>query len=157
MGTCQACGGGGVVPPSSVEVTWISKQYWVSGQSGVCLLTRDWNGECDEVLPDASISSGPIWPFSGVRVWSSIWMVAPNFWSSRSIDWVAINAEQSTVSWNCRISLFRLGTKAHARKFPNCLCSISTRQLELLLWRAGLTAQHRQDSPIFFKQLNYCA
>ena len=42
-------------------------------------------------------------------------------------------------------------------KFPNCLCGISTRQLELLLWRAGLTAQHVQDSPIFFIQLNYCA
>ena len=26
-------------------------------------------------------------------------------------------------------------------KFPNCLCSISTRQLELLFWRAGLTAE----------------
>ena len=31
-------------------------------------------------------------------------------------------------------------------KFPNCLCGISTRQLELLLWRAGPTAQHMQDS-----------
>ena len=40
-------------------------------------------------------------------------------------------------------------------KFPNCLCSISTRQLELLLWRAGPTAQHMQDFPIFFIQLNY--
>ena len=40
-------------------------------------------------------------------------------------------------------------------KFPNCLCSISTRQLELLLWRAGPTAQHMQDSQIFFIQLNY--
>ena len=40
-------------------------------------------------------------------------------------------------------------------KFPNCLCSISTRQLELLLWRAGLTAQHMQDFPIFFIQLKY--
>ena len=40
-------------------------------------------------------------------------------------------------------------------KFPNCLCSISTRQLELLLWRSGPTAQHMQDSPIFFMQLNY--
>ena len=40
-------------------------------------------------------------------------------------------------------------------KFPNCLCGISTRQLELLLWRAGPTAQHTQDSRIFFIQLNY--
>ena len=45
---------------------------------------------------------------------------------------------------------------ANARtKFPNCLCSISTRQLELLLRRAGLTAQHLQDCPTFFIQLNY--
>ena len=28
------------------------------------------------------------------------------------------------------------------RKFHNCLCGISTRQLELLLWRTGLIAQH---------------
>ena len=40
-------------------------------------------------------------------------------------------------------------------QFPNCLCSISTRQLELLLWRAGLTAQHMQDSPIFLIQWYY--
>ena len=30
-------------------------------------------------------------------------------------------------------------------EFPNCLCSICTRQLDLLLWRAGPTAQHTQD------------
>ena len=43
----------------------------------------------------------------------------------------------------------------HCDKLPNCLCGISTRQLELLLWRA------RSDSPtysqvctIFFIQLN---
>ena len=40
-------------------------------------------------------------------------------------------------------------------EFPNCLCSISTRHLELLLWRAGPTAQHMQDSPILFIQLKY--
>ena len=40
-------------------------------------------------------------------------------------------------------------------KFLNCLYSISTKQFELLLWRAGLTAQHTQGGPIFFIQLNY--
>ena len=40
-------------------------------------------------------------------------------------------------------------------KFPNCLCSISPRQLELLLWRAGPTEQHLQDCVLFFIQLNY--
>ena len=44
MGACQVCGGGGVAPLSVVEVTWISKQYWVSGWLGVCLLARDWDG-----------------------------------------------------------------------------------------------------------------
>ena len=38
---------------------------------------------------------------------------------------------------------------------PQLSVSISTRQLELLLWRAGPTAQHMQDFPIFFIQLNY--
>ena len=39
-------------------------------------------------------------------------------------------------------------------KFPICLYGINTRHLELLLWRAGLKAQHTQDCPIFFIQLN---
>ena len=40
-------------------------------------------------------------------------------------------------------------------QFPNCLCSISTRKLELLLRRTGPIAQHMQDCPIFFIPLNY--
>ena len=71
-GTCQACGDDGVVPPFAVEITCISKQYQVSGWSGVCLPAGDWDGEWDGTLPDASHSLGPFQPFSGVRVWSSI-------------------------------------------------------------------------------------
>ena len=37
-------GGGGVVPPSSVGITCISKQYQVPGQSGVGFLAGDWDG-----------------------------------------------------------------------------------------------------------------
>ena len=40
-------------------------------------------------------------------------------------------------------------------EISQCLCGISTRQLELLLWRAGPTAQHLQYYLIFFIQLNY--
>ena len=40
-------------------------------------------------------------------------------------------------------------------KFPTYLCSISTRQLELLLWRTGPTVQHLQDYLIFSIQMNY--
>ena len=43
----------------------------------------------------------------------------------------------------------------NGQKFPNSLCGINTRQLELLLWRTGLTAQHFQDCPIFYILLNY--
>ena len=44
-GTCQACGVVVLVPQSLVEITCISKQYQVSGQSGIGFLTRDWGGE----------------------------------------------------------------------------------------------------------------
>ena len=47
------------------------------------------------------------------------------------------------------------GSGQQKMKFSNCLCSISTRQLELLLWKAGLTAQHLQDCPIFLLELSY--
>ena len=55
----------------------------------------------------------------GVRVWPSIWSVAPDFWPSRLLDWVAIDTEMSTVSWNYQISPFRLSTMAYARKLRN--------------------------------------
>ena len=118
-GTYHACGGSGVVPPSSVKITWMSKQYQVSGQSGTCLLTGDWDGELEGVLPDASISLALFWPLGGMRVWPSVWMVAPDFWSSRSLDWVAISAEMLTISWNYQISLFNLGAKAYSKKLRN--------------------------------------
>ena len=73
-GTCQACGDGGDVPPYSAEITCISKQYRVSGLSGVNFLTRDWDGEHDGVLLNASVSSGPFQPLGGVREWPSVWI-----------------------------------------------------------------------------------
>ena len=57
-GTCQACGGGGVVPPSLVEITCISKQYQVSGQSGVGFLAGHHDGEWEGMIANASMSSG---------------------------------------------------------------------------------------------------
>ena len=71
--TCQACRGDGVVPPSLVEITPISKKYKVSGKSGVGFLTRVWDGEREGALPNASVSSGPFQPLGGVRVWPSVW------------------------------------------------------------------------------------
>ena len=78
---------------SSVEITCISKQYRVSGWSGVGFLARDWDGECDGVFPNASGSSGPFQPHVGVRVWPSVRMLISGFKSSRSLDLVAIDTK----------------------------------------------------------------
>ena len=95
-GACQVCGGGGVVPTSLVKITCISKQYHISGWSGAGFLTTgDWDGEQDEVLPNASVSSMPFWPPCGVRVCPSVWMTTPNFCSSRLLDLVVIVTEYS--------------------------------------------------------------
>ena len=67
-GTCQTCGGGGVVPPFLVEITCISKQYQVSGQLGVGFLAGDWDGEWEGVLQNTYVSSGPFQLLSGIRV-----------------------------------------------------------------------------------------
>ena len=71
-GACQACGGGGVVPQSLVEITCISKTIPSPWQSGDGFLIGDWDDEQEGVLPNASASSGPFWPLGGVRVWPSV-------------------------------------------------------------------------------------
>ena len=76
-GACQACGGGGFILPSLVNVTCISKQYM--SLRPVSFLAGDWDGEYDGVLPNASRSSGPFWLLGGVRVWPSVWILTPGF------------------------------------------------------------------------------
>ena len=77
-GTCQICGGGGVVPPSLVEITCISNNTEPQG-SQVLVSLLEMDGEWEGVLPNASVSSGLFWPFGGVRVWPSIWILTPDF------------------------------------------------------------------------------
>ena len=91
---------GGVIPPSSAEITCISKQYQVPGWSGVGFLTGDRDGEHDVVLPNASVSSGPCWLLSGVKVWPPIWILAPVFWLSKLLDLMAVDSETVAVNWN---------------------------------------------------------
>ena len=78
----------------------ISKQYWVSGKSGVGFLAGDWDGEHDGALPNSSKSSGPFWPLGGVRVWPSGWILIPGFWSSRLLDLVATDMKTVAMNWN---------------------------------------------------------
>ena len=97
---CQACGGGGVTLQSWVDVTCISKQYQVSSQSCVGFLAGDWDGECNGVLPNASGSSGPFQLLGVVRLWPSVWILTPGFWSSKSLNLAAIDMKTGAVNWN---------------------------------------------------------
>ena len=122
--TCQACGGGGIIAPSPVEIPCVSKQYRVSGQLGFGFLTTDCDGEHDGVLPNTSVSSGPFWPPGGVRVGPSVWILAPDFWSSKLLDLWTLTQKQWP--WiETLVSLFSSSTRAHARKLRNNWAYIS--------------------------------
>ena len=83
---------------SSVETTSISKQYRVSGQSGVGFLAEDWDGEHDGALPNASGFSWPFQVFVGVRAWPSVWTLISGFKSSRSLALAAIDMKTMVVN-----------------------------------------------------------
>ena len=90
-GAIQTWGSRGAAPISLVRVTSIPRQYWVSGQPGNSCLAGDWDGEWEGALPDAPVSSRPFWLLGGVRVQTSVWRLAPDIWSSKSLDLVAID------------------------------------------------------------------
>ena len=100
IGTCHTWVGGGIAFSSSVEITCISKQYRVSGHSGVGFLDRDGDGEHDGVLPTTSVSSRSFQLLIGVRVWPSVWILISGFKSSRSLNLVAIDTKTLVVNWN---------------------------------------------------------
>ena len=97
---CHMWGGGGIALSSSVETTCISKQYQVSGWSGVGFLARDQDGYCDGALSNASGSSGPFWPLAGARVWPYICILTSGFKWCRSPDLVAIDTKTVVMNWN---------------------------------------------------------
>ena len=96
IGTCHICVGGSDAPSSSVETICISRQYQVSGQLG--FLTGDWDSDQDGVFPNGSGSSGPFQLLGGVRAWPSFWILVPGFFSSRSLNMVAIDMKTVAVN-----------------------------------------------------------
>ena len=96
IGTCHVCDGGGAALSSLVETTCFSRQYQLSGQLG--FPTRDWDGDWDRVLPNASEFSGLFWLLGGVRVWPSLWIFIPGFCLSSSLDLAAIDMKTVTVN-----------------------------------------------------------
>ena len=103
-GAVQAWGSGGTAPVSLVNVTCIPKQCLVLGWLGGSLLAGDQYGEQEGELPDTPISSGSFWLWDGMSMWPSIWRLAPDIWSSKSLDLVAIDMMVVAMNWNSRTS-----------------------------------------------------
>ena len=81
-------------------VTYIPRQYWVSGWPGDGCLTRDQDGEWEGALPDVPFSPRLFWLLGGVRAQPSIWRLAPVIQSSKLLDLVAIDTTVVVVNWN---------------------------------------------------------
>ena len=81
----------GTAPISSVNVTYIPKQYLVLGQLGGSPLAGDQDGEWEGELPDTPISSGPFQCGDSTPAWPSVWRLALDIQSSRLLDLVAID------------------------------------------------------------------
>ena len=82
---------GGTAPVSSVNVTCIPKQYLVLGWLGSGLLAGDQDGKWEGELPNAPISSGPFQLWDGTSAWPSVWRLAPDIQSSKSLGLMAID------------------------------------------------------------------
>ena len=93
-------GSGGTTPVSSVNVTWIPRQYLVLGWLGGRLLARDQDGEWEGELPNTPISSGSFQIWDGTSMQPSIWRLAPDIQSFKSLDLVAIDIIVVAMNWN---------------------------------------------------------
>ena len=93
IGACHACDGGSITLSSSVEITCISKQYQVSGQSG--FLAGDWDDDWDWALLNTSGFLGPFWLGHSIR--------QPLTWK----QWLWIETLDEFI---------QLGARAHSRK-----------------------------------------
>ena len=115
-------GCGETAPVSLVNVTCIPRQYLVLGWLGGNLLARDQDGKWEGELTNAPVSSGSFQLWNGTSAWPSIWRLAPDVWSSKSLDLAAIDTIVVAMNRNSGSS-HKLGTKALARnqKKPPCL------------------------------------
>ena len=121
----QEWGGRGTAPNSSVKVTCIYKQCFVLGQLDSCLLTGDQDGEWEGELSDAS---GPCRSFAlwgGMSAWPSVWRLASEVSSTRSLILATMDMKSVAVNWNSGFSHSFLGAKALARNKTNHLVWVS--------------------------------
>ena len=90
--------GGDTAPNYSVNVTCISRQYLVLGQPEGSLLAGDQECEWEGELPEASDSHWSFAPWDGMSAWPSIWRLAPDVLSPRSLDLAAIDVKLVAVN-----------------------------------------------------------
>ena len=80
-----------MVPNSSVNVTHISKQYFVLGQLDSGLQTGDQDGSWEGELSSSSSFWGSFTIWVGPSMWPSIWRLVPDILLARSLDLAAID------------------------------------------------------------------
>ena len=96
--------GGDTAPNSSVKVTHISKQCFVLGWLDGDLLSRDQNGDLEGELSEASNSCRSFALWGGISAWPSIWRLAPDVSSPRSLNLAAMDMKLVAVNWNSGFS-----------------------------------------------------
>ena len=110
-----------MAPNSSIKVTHISKQYFVLGQLDSGLQARDQDGELEGELSTASSSHRSFTLCVGTSAWPSVWRLAPDVSSTRSLDVTAMDMKLVAVELKLWIRSFIVGTKTLARNKTNHL------------------------------------
>ena len=80
----------GTAPISLVKAMCISKQCLMLGWSGDGLRARDKDGKWERGLQDTPIPLVSFQLLDGMTVWPLVWVLAPDVWSSKSLDLTAI-------------------------------------------------------------------
>ena len=103
-GAIQEWEGGGTAPHSSVNVTCISRQCFVLGWLDSGLLAGDQDSKWEGELPNASNFHRSFSLWGGLSVWHSIWRLAPDISSTRSLNLAAMDTKLVVVNWNSGFS-----------------------------------------------------
>ena len=97
-GTIQECDHGGTALNSSVKVTCISKQCFILGWLDGGLWAGDHDGKWEGELSDASSSCRSFALWGGMSTWLSIWRLAPDVSSTRSLNLAAMDMKLVAVN-----------------------------------------------------------
>ena len=92
--------GWGTAPNSSINVTCTSRQCFVLGQLDSGLLAGDQDSEWEGELPNASNPHRSFALWDGTSTWPSIWRLAPDVLSTRSLNLAAMDMQLVAVNWN---------------------------------------------------------